>query len=116
MQTEVNGVATLMQALMYLAYGGAVYIAGEIVSIVLETVPAWKNTPSWVKPYIVLVLSLVIALSAVVITMLPQDYIEAIRPILVTVGLTLVTWYSTQKKHRQIKEEQRLKALFEGRE
>lgn len=108
---EIDGWTTLIQGLVYLVYGGAVFIAGQIYSQLLETIPGWDKVPSWAKRYIVLAIALILAITASVLINLPQETIEAIKPYLLAIGFTLLGWWNSQKEYNRIKTEERMQML-----
>lgn len=107
-----DALKVLVQALLYLVYGGAVVVAGKLYSRLLETIPGWSKIPSWAKEYIVLAIALAIALGAAVLLNLPPETLENIKVYLIAVGMTLLTWYSSQKEYERMKSVERMKRMM----
>ena len=90
---------TVDELIVYLVTGGAVVVSGWFLSWALEDWSVWQGISEKGKKFLILCLSLVLAMMGVAYTQLPVEIQEVIAPYLAAVVLTVSTWLSTQIAH-----------------
>ena len=90
---------TVDELVVYLVTGGAVMVSGWFLSWALEDWTFWQGIGTKGKKFLILCLSLVLAMGGVAYTQLPVEIQQMIAPYLAAAILTISTWLSTQVAH-----------------
>jgi hypothetical protein len=100
---QAAGFGSIEELLIWIAAGGgSVFLAGAVISLLLENWKAWHNFPRWVKVIIPVILAGVIGTFAQ--TLLALEAPALIPPAYASLILVMLNWLSGQWQYMKVKD------------
>ncbi len=100
---QTAGFGSIEELLIWIAAGGgSVFLAGAVISLLLENWKAWHNFPRWVKVTIPVILAGVIGTFAQ--SLLALEAPALIPPAYASLILVMLNWLSGQWQYMKVKD------------